>query len=90
MITLFWLLKRQSHDIAAFKKDESLLIPNNIDYNNFSGLSKEIKSKLSKIKPRTLGQTLRIDGVTPAATIILLGYLKKPKKELVFDTGLKF
>ncbi len=75
-------LKRQSHDIAAFKKDESLLIPNNIDYNNFSGLSNEIKSKLSQIKPRTLGQALRIDGVTPAAAIILLGYLKKPKKRV--------
>ena len=75
-------LKRQSHDIAAFKKDESLLIPNNIDYNNFSGLSNEIKSKLSQIKPRTLGQALRIDGVTPAAAIILLGYIKKPKKRV--------
>ena len=75
-------MKRQSHDIAAFKKDESLLIPNNIDYNNFSGLSNEIKSKLSQIKPRTLGQALRIDGVTPAAAIILLGYIKKPKKRV--------
>ena len=44
-----------------------------------SGLSNEIKSKLKKIKPNTLGQALRIDGVTPAAAIILLSYIKKAK-----------
>ena len=72
-------LKRQSHDIASFKKDESILIPNSIDYNNFSGLSKEIKYKLTMIKPKTLGQALRIDGVTPAAAIILLAFIKKSR-----------
>jgi len=72
-------LKRQTHDIAAFKKDESILIPDDIDYENFSGLSNEIKSKLTLIKPKTLGQALRIDGVTPAAAIILLGFIKKKK-----------
>ena len=53
------------------------MIPDDINYESFSGLSKEIKSKLSQIKPKTLGQALRIDGVTPAAAIILLGYIKK-------------
>ena len=72
-------LKRQSHDIAAFKKDESISIPGNIDYESFSGLSNEIKSKLKLIKPRTLGQALRIDGVTPAAAIILLAFIKKSR-----------
>tara|TARA_B110000211_G_C14075863_1_gene552014 strand:+ start:1219 stop:3084 length:1866 start_codon:yes stop_codon:yes gene_type:complete len=72
-------LKRQNHDIAAFKKDESILIPDDIDYENFSGLSNEIKSKLTLIKPKTLGQALRIDGVTPAAAIILLGFIKKKR-----------
>ncbi len=72
-------LVRQSHDIMAFKKDERLLIPEDIKYDNFSGLSNEIKSKLNKIRPKTLGQALRIDGVTPAAAIILLGYIKKSK-----------
>jgi tRNA uridine 5-carboxymethylaminomethyl modification enzyme len=75
-------LKRQSHDIAAFKKDESIKIPADIDYDSFSGLSKEIKSKLSSIKPQTLGQALRIDGVTPAAAIILLGYIKKSRYKI--------
>ena len=72
-------LVRQTQDIEAFKKDESITIPIDIDYDSFSGLSKEIKSKLKKISPRTLGQALRIDGVTPAAAIILLGFIKKSR-----------
>ena len=72
-------LKRQSHDIEAFKKDESISIPDDIDYDRFSGLSNEIKSKLKLIKPNTLGQALRIDGVTPAAAIILLAFIKKSR-----------
>ena len=72
-------LKRQSHDIEAFKKDESIIIPLDIDYDSFSSLSTEIKSKLKKIRPKTLGQALRIDGVTPAAAIILLGFTKKSR-----------
>ena len=72
-------LKKQSHDIAAFKKDEAISIPDEIDYENFSGLSNEIKSKLQLIKPKTLGQALRIDGVTPAAAIILLAFIKKSR-----------
>ena len=72
-------LIRQSHDIKAFKKDEGILIPSEIKYDSFSGLSNEVKYKLKKIRPKTLGQALRIDGVTPAAAIILLGYIKKLK-----------
>ena len=72
-------LIRQSHDIDSFKKDEGVIIPKEIDYGSLSGLSNEIKSKLIKIRPRTLGQALRIDGVTPAAAIILLGYIKRSK-----------
>ena len=72
-------LIRQSHDIDSFKKDEGVIIPSKIDYESLSGLSNEIKAKLIKIRPRTLGQVLRIDGVTPAAAIILLGYIKRSK-----------
>ncbi len=72
-------LKRQTHDIAAFKKDEAISIPVDIDYENFSGLSNEVKSKLKLIKPKTLGQALRIDGMTPAAAIILLAFIKKSR-----------
>ena len=70
-------LQRQSKDIRSFKKDESVLIPDNIKYDCLSGLSNEIKSKLKKVKPKTLGQAIRIDGVTPAAIIILLSHIKK-------------
>ena len=72
-------LGRQSHDIESFKRDESINIPNNINYDSLSGLSNEIKSKLNKIRPNTLGQALRIDGVTPAAAIIILSYIKRSK-----------
>ena len=72
-------LVRQSHDINAFKKDENILMPEDINYESFSSLSNEIKSKLIEIRPKTLGQALRIDGVTPAAAIILLNFIKRRK-----------
>jgi len=70
-------LERQDRDIKSFKKDESVIIPDGIDYEKLSGLSNEIKSKLLQVKPKTLGQAIRIDGVTPAAIIILLSHIKK-------------
>ena len=70
-------LKKQNADILAFKRDENLIIPENIDYDTFSGLSNEVKSKFKKIRPKTMGQALRIDGITPAAVYILLSHLKR-------------
>ncbi|MFL2879358.1 MAG: tRNA uridine-5-carboxymethylaminomethyl(34) synthesis enzyme MnmG [Candidatus Pelagibacter sp.] len=70
-------LTKQNADILAFKKDENLKIPNNIDYESLSGLSTEVKSKFKKIKPETMGQALRIDGITPAAVYILLSHVKR-------------
>ena len=72
-------LDRQSNDIKSFKKDEAVAIPNNINYDSLSGLSNEVKSKLKDVRPSTLGQALRIDGITPAAAIIILSYLKRRK-----------
>ena len=72
-------LKRQERDIKSFKKDEAVIIPKNINYENLSGLSNEVKSKLISIRPKTLGQAIRIDGITPAAIIILLSHIKKSK-----------
>lgn len=72
-------LGKQEKDIKAFKKDEGILIPKDINYDTFSGLSNEIKFKLNEIRPSTLGQASRIDGVTPAAVIIILSYIKKIK-----------
>ena len=70
-------LGRQAKDIKSFKKDESVIIPIDLNYGSLSGLSNEIKSKLIKVKPKTLGQAIRIDGMTPAAAIILLSHIKK-------------
>ena len=75
-------LEKQEADIIAFRKDENLMIPENIDYSKLSGLSNEVKSKFKLIKPRTLGQALRIDGITPAAAYILLSHVKKGSKKL--------
>ncbi len=74
-------LDKQKSDIIAFRKDESLIIPENIDYHKLSGLSNEVKSKFKLIKPKTLGQALRIDGITPAAAYILLAHVKKGYKK---------
>ncbi len=73
-------LDKQNADIVAFRKDENLVIPDNINYSKLSGLSNEVKSKFKQIKPKTLGQALRIDGITPAAVYILLSHVKKFKR----------
>ncbi len=70
-------LKKQKADILAFKRDENLSIPENLNYDQFSGLSNEVKDKFKKIKPKTMGQALRIDGITPAAVYILLSHVKR-------------
>ena len=70
-------LKKQKGDILAFKRDENLLIPDKINYDELSGLSNEVKTKFKLIKPKTMGQALRIDGITPAAVYILLSHVKR-------------
>jgi len=70
-------LDRQAADIAALKKDEALRIPDQLDYAALAGLSNEIKQKLETIRPETLGQASRIDGMTPAALTLLLAHVKR-------------
>ncbi len=70
-------LQKQKADILAFKRDENLIIPEKIDYDKLSGLSNEVKAKFKEIKPKTMGQALRIDGITPAAVYILLSHVKR-------------
>ncbi|MDA8766441.1 tRNA uridine-5-carboxymethylaminomethyl(34) synthesis enzyme MnmG [Candidatus Pelagibacter bacterium] len=70
-------LKKQKADILAFKRDENLIIPDKINYDGISGLSNEVKAKFKEIKPKTMGQALRIDGITPAAVYILLSHVKR-------------
>ncbi len=76
-------LKKQKADILAFKRDENLIIPDEIIYDNLSGLSNEVKVKFKQIKPKTMGQALRIDGITPAAVYILLSHVKRRSIKLI-------
>ena len=76
-------LKKQKADILAFKRDENLIIPDSVNYDQLSGLSNEVKMKFNQIKPRTMGQALRIDGITPAAVYILLSHVKRKSIKLI-------
>ncbi|MDA7468353.1 tRNA uridine-5-carboxymethylaminomethyl(34) synthesis enzyme MnmG [Candidatus Pelagibacter ubique] len=76
-------LKKQKADILAFKRDENLVIPENVNYDDLSGLSNEVKTKFKQIKPKTMGQALRIDGITPAAVYILLSHVKRKSIKLI-------
>ncbi|HXJ02108.1 MAG TPA: hypothetical protein VNH44_12870, partial [Micropepsaceae bacterium] len=69
-------LGRQEADIIAFRRDESLTIPVDFEYSTVAGLSTECKVKLSAIRPLTLGQAARIDGMTPAALTLVLAHIK--------------
>ena len=70
-------LERQESDIAAFRKDEALTLPANVDYHAIGGLSNEMREKLSAAQPETLGAASRIPGVTPAALTALLRYVRR-------------
>ncbi|MDB0067204.1 tRNA uridine-5-carboxymethylaminomethyl(34) synthesis enzyme MnmG [Candidatus Pelagibacter sp.] len=76
-------LKKQKADILAFKRDENLVIPEKVNYDDLSGLSNEVKAKFKQIKPKTMGQALRIDGITPAAVYILLSHVKRKSIKLI-------
>ncbi len=76
-------LKKQKADILAFKRDENLIIPDRVNYDDLSGLSNEVKAKFKQIKPKTMGQALRIDGITPAAVYILLSHVKRRSIKLI-------
>jgi len=70
-------VQRQLVEVEKFEHIEKIKLPIDFDYNNISGLSKEIREKLNKFKPLNLGQACRISGVTPAAISLLMVYLKK-------------
>lgn len=69
-------LDRQAADVAAMRRDEALHLPDSIDYSTVGGLSNEVRAKLEQIRPRTLGQASRIEGMTPGALTALLGHVK--------------
>jgi tRNA uridine 5-carboxymethylaminomethyl modification enzyme len=64
-------LERQAEDVARFRRDEALNLPDWIDYESIPGLSTELRQKLGAVRPRTLGQADRIDGMTPAALALV-------------------
>jgi len=70
-------LKRQEADIAALRKDEAVALPVNLDYGAISGFSNEVRQKLQQHRPATLSQASRIDGITPAALMLLAAHVKK-------------
>ena len=71
-------LNRQAADIEAFRRDEELKIPADTDFSQIGGLSNEVKEKLSKRRPPTLGAASRMSGVTPAALTALLRHVRRP------------
>jgi tRNA uridine 5-carboxymethylaminomethyl modification enzyme len=73
-------LDRQEASITTFKKDEAIAIPASVDFSAISGLSTEIRQKLERHRSSTLAQASRIDGMTPAALMLLLAHVKKLAK----------
>jgi tRNA uridine 5-carboxymethylaminomethyl modification enzyme len=73
-------INRQLEMVERFEKMEHVRLPDDIDYSKISGLSREVCEKLTRIKPRSLGQASRISGITPAAVTLLSFYIKKTKK----------
>lgn len=70
-------LGRQDQDIRAFRKDEALCLPTDLDYDLIHGLSNEVRSKLTMVRPATLGQAARISGITPSALTLLLAHVRR-------------
>ncbi len=75
-------IERQKEQVERFKKMESLLLPEDIDYGSLSGLSNEVVEKLTTIRPLSLGQASRISGVTPAAVSVLQVHLRRQLKTI--------
>jgi tRNA uridine 5-carboxymethylaminomethyl modification enzyme len=73
-------LDRQAADVAAYRRDEGLELPDRLDYAAMTALSMEVRQKLESIRPRTIGQAGRIDGMTPAALTLLAAHVKRNGK----------
>ncbi len=72
-------LERQERDVLAYRRDEALLLPTDLDYARLSGLSNEVREILEGARPQTLGAASRLPGITPAALILLLRYVRSRK-----------
>jgi tRNA uridine 5-carboxymethylaminomethyl modification enzyme len=71
-------LSRQAADVESYRRDESLVLNEDLDYASLPGLSNEVRQKLQLHRPRTIGQAGRIDGVTPAALTLLVAHMRRP------------
>ncbi|PIB26570.1 tRNA uridine 5-carboxymethylaminomethyl modification protein [Amylibacter kogurei] len=74
-------IDRQKADVAALRKDENMAIPDKFEYSGIAGLSIELQTKLSNVRPTTIGQAGRIDGMTPAALVLILARLRRGNLE---------
>ena len=74
-------IERQKRDVEALRKDEAQVIPDDFDFNALSGLSNELRQKLIKIRPSTLGQAGRVEGMTPAALTLILARLRQHQRK---------
>ena len=73
-------LDRQAAEVDAFRRDEALILPDDLDYAVVPGLSKEARQKLTAVRPQTLGQASRIEGLTPGAITCLLSHVRRSVK----------
>lgn len=80
-------LGRQNADIAAYRRDEGLELPETLDYAALPGLSMEARQKLGSIRPRTIGQAGRIDGITPAALTLLAAHVRRHRRRGTNETA---
>jgi len=75
-------LDRQAADVESYRRDENLVLGDDIDYAVLPGLSNEARHKLQSQRPRTVGQAARIDGITPAALTLLAAHLRRQGRKL--------
>ena len=82
-------LSRQAADVESYRRDESLVLGDDLDYGLLPGLSNEVRQKLQLHRPRTIGQASRIDGVTPAALTLLVAHMRRPRRKLAIESASK-
>ncbi|KAI8391284.1 glucose inhibited division protein A-domain-containing protein [Radiomyces spectabilis] len=75
-------LKRQALEVAALKRDENLRLDINLDYANMDQLSNEVRQKLAVVRPETLGAAKRVEGMTPAAMVVLMKHVRRNNRQL--------
>jgi tRNA uridine 5-carboxymethylaminomethyl modification enzyme len=74
-------LSRQAADVESYRRDEGLVLPDDIDYAGLPGLSNEVRHKLEAQRPRTIGHAGRIDGITPAALMLLVAHMRRHRRK---------